>query len=69
MEDSVAVHMVNRLHQLIHVVFDALLRQIVSATLYSIIHVHLHELEDEGQAPRWLVVENLIQLDNLWMRR
>ena len=69
MEDAVAVHVVDRLHELVHVVFDALLRQVVAASLDSIVHVHLHEFEDERQAPGRLIVEHLVQLDDLGVRR
>ena len=47
MEDAVAVHVVDRLQQLVHVVLDAVLRQVVSLALDGIVHVHVHQLEDE----------------------
>ena len=68
MENAVTVHMVYRFHQLVHVILDALLWQIVAATLDGVIHVHLHELEDEGQSACWLVIENFVEFDDLWVR-
>ena len=68
-ENAVTVHVVNGLHQLVHVVLDALLRQVVPATLDRIVHVHLHELEHERQPPSRLVVEHLVELDNLRVGR
>ena len=67
-EDAVSVHVVNGLHQLVHVVLDALFRQVVPPALDSVVHVHLHELEDESKSACWLIVENLVEFDDLRMR-
>lgn len=48
MEDSVSVHVINGLEQLIHVIFDPILGQIMAFALDCIIHIHVHELEDES---------------------
>lgn len=48
MENAVTMHVIYCFHELVHVVLDTLLGQVVPAPLDRIIHVHLHELEDEG---------------------
>jgi len=58
MKNAVAMHVVDGLEQLVHVVFDAILRQVVPFALDGIVHIHVHELEDEGEAPSWLITNN-----------
>ena len=48
MEDTVTVHVINSFHELVHVVLDTLLWQVVTSTLYCIIHIHFHQFENEG---------------------
>ena len=69
MEDTVTVHVVDGFHELVHIVLDALLGEVVTSTLDGIIHVHLHELENECKSPSRLIVEDLVELDNLRVRR
>ena len=57
-EDPVPVHVIDRLEHLIHVVFYSLLRQIVTPAFDRLIHVHVHELEDQGQSTCWLITVN-----------
>lgn len=45
MKDSIAMHVVDRLEYLIHVVLDSLLRQVVSPSLDCLVHVHVHQFE------------------------
>ena len=54
------MHVVDGLQQLVHVILDSVLRQVVPLTLYGVVHVHVHELEDECEAARWLIaiIEN-----------
>ena len=47
MEDTVPVHMVDGLYELIHIVLDPILRQVVSLSFDSIVHIHIHKLEDQ----------------------
>ena len=68
MENAVTVHVIDSLHQLVHVVLDAFLGQVVPAALDRIVHVHLHELEYEGQTACRFIVQHFIKLDNLRMR-
>ena len=68
MENTLAVHVLNSLDQLIHVVLDALLWQIVRASLDRLIQVLLHELEDKCKSTRGLIVQNLDELNNVRMR-
>ena len=56
-EDSVPVHVINRLKQLIHVVFDPVLGQIVAFALDCIIHIHVHEFEDECESSRRFIAK------------
>ena len=69
MEDTVTVHVIDSFHELVHVVLDALLWEVVTSTLDGIIHIHLHQLKNEGQSSSRLIVEDLIELDDLWMWR
>ena len=55
MEDTVPVHMVDGLYELIHIVLDPILRQVVSLSFDGIIHIHVHELKDQRQSTRWLI--------------
>lgn len=56
MEDAVTVHVVDCLHKLVHVVFDALFGEVVATALDGVVHVHLHELKDKGKATGRLVI-------------
>ena len=67
MENTVTMHVIYRLHELVHVVLDALLWQIVPAALDGIVHVHFHEFENEGETTSWLVIQHLVQLNDLRM--
>ena len=69
MEDTVTVHVIDSFHELVHVVLDALLWQVVTSTLYCIIHVHLHQLENKSQSSCGLIIEDLVELDDLRMWR
>ena len=69
MEDAVPVHVVHRLEQLVHVDLDPCLGKVLTAAADELIDVHVHELEDERQAARRLVVENFAQLDDARVRR
>ena len=39
------------------------------ASLDGVIHVHLHELEDEGEPAGGLVIEHFVELDDLGVGR
>lgn len=67
-ENTVTVHVIDCFHKLVHVVLDALFRQVVATAFDGIVHVHFHELEYEGQTSGRLIVKNLVQLDYLWVR-
>ena len=69
MENPVPVHVLDRLEQLIHIVFDPGLGQVVLSALDCLIQIHFHDFEDEGQPARRLVVQHLNQLDNVGMGR
>ena len=56
-ENAVPVHVVYGLEQLVHVVFDSVFGQVVSLALDRVVHVHVHELEDEGESARRLITK------------
>ena len=45
-ENTVSVHVIYRLEDLVHVVFDSLLWQVVPPSLDRLVHIHVHEFED-----------------------
>jgi hypothetical protein len=45
-ENAVSVHVVDCFQNLVHVVFDSLFGQVVSAALDGLIHVHIHEFKN-----------------------
>ena len=49
MKDPVFVHVIDRLEDLIHEELDPILRQVVSASLYRFVHVHVHELKHQSE--------------------
>ena len=46
-ENSVTMHVIDRLEHLVHVVFYSLFWQVVTPAFDRLIHVHVHELEDQ----------------------
>ena len=66
---TVAVHVVHRLDQLVHVAPDPVLRQVVPPPADQLVDVHVHQLEDEREPARGLVVEHLAELDHARVRR
>ena len=64
-EDAVSVHLVDGLHELVEVDAHALLGEVVRAALDELVDVAVHELKDEREAPRGLVVEHLVQLHDV----
>ena len=69
MENPVAVHVVHGPHKLVHVRLDVVFRHVVASPTDQLVDVHVHELEDQRQAPRGLVVEHFEELNNVTMRR
>ena len=58
-EYSISVHMVNSFQYLVHVVFDALFRQVMPPALDSLIHVHVHQLKDKSQSTcRFIAIQS-----------
>ena len=49
--------MFNGFQKLVDVPLHALLWQVIHPTLDSLVHVHLHELEDEGESAGWIVAK------------
>lgn len=68
-KNPVAVHVVHRLGQRVHEAPYARLTEIVPPATDQLVDVHLHELKNERQPPRRLVVEHLDQLDDIRVRR
>ena len=54
-EDAVAVHVVDGLQQLVHVVLHAVLGQVVALALDGVVHVHVHQLKDESESASGLI--------------
>ena len=50
MKNTVAVHMLNRFHQLVDVVFNARLGHVISSALDRVIQIHVHQLKYERQS-------------------
>lgn len=69
MKNPVFMHMVNRSDDLVHIVFYPSFVKVVSAALNSFVHVHVHQLENQGQPASGLVVENFEQRDDIGVRR
>ena len=42
MENSVSMHVINCLYELVHVVLDPVFRQVVALALYCVVQVHIH---------------------------
>ena len=69
MEDAVAVHVVHRLGELIHVNLDSVFGNIMSAPANELIDIHVHELKDECESSRRLVIEHFQEFDDVAVRR
>ena len=59
MKDAISMHVIDRFDELVHVILDSAFWQVVTSTLDSVIHVHVHQLEYECESARWLVIEDL----------
>ena len=68
MEDSVSMHMIHCLDQLIHVSLDSVLRYIVPPATDQFVNVHIHQLKDKRESTRRLIIEHLEQLDDVGVR-
>ena len=55
MENAIAVHMVDSLEHLVHVILDSLFGQIVPSALDGFIHVHVHQFKDERKPASRLI--------------
>ena len=62
------MHVLDCLDQLVHVVLHSLLWQVVGPPLYCLVHVLLHQLENQGQSTRRLVIKDLNKLDDVRVR-
>ena len=68
-KNTVFVHVIDCLDHLVHVIADPRFWQVVPAALDCLVHVHVHQFEDEGKATRWLVIQHLNQRDDVRVRR
>lgn len=55
MKDAIPVHVVDSFEHLVHVILDSLFWQVVPPALDCLIHVHIHQFEDQGQSASWLI--------------
>ena len=58
MEYPVLVHVVNRFNKLEHPALDHLFLNIAPPPLYHFVHVHVHELKNQGKPPSRLIVQD-----------
>ena len=56
-KNSISVHVLNRLEELIDVEFDSRFRQVRCSTLDCLVQIHLHELENESKATRGFITK------------
>lgn len=68
MIDAVPMHMINRFHQLIHLIFDPILWKIVSLSLNCIIQIHIHELENHSQPACGFIEQHFNEADDIRVR-
>mmetsp|Transcript_103958 Transcript_103958/g.238005 ORF Transcript_103958/g.238005 Transcript_103958/m.238005 type:complete len:242 (-) Transcript_103958:19-744(-) len=68
-EDAVPVHVVHCLTELVHVHLNLGLRKIMPSPPDALVHVHVHQLKHQGQSAGGLVVQHLVQLDDVGVRR
>ena len=67
-EDSISVHVLDCLQQLVDVGLDSRLRQVVWPAFDGFIQIHFHYLKDEGQSTCRFIVKHLNQLNNVIVR-
>ena len=65
MENSVSMHVIDRLEHLIHVVFHSLLWKVMTSTLDRLVHVHVHELEDQSKTTCGFIAKISFKVSNL----
>lgn len=63
------MHVVDRLDDLVHVVFHASFWQVLAAALNSFVHIHVHKLKNQREAACGLVVEYLVEGNYVGVRR
>ena len=68
MENAIPMHMVYGFKELEHVVLYSILGQVMPPSLDRVIKVHIHQLEDQCQSPRRLIIQYLIELNDLGVR-
>ena len=69
MVNTIPMHMVNGLENLVHHLFDPRLWQRSPLSFDGFVHVHFHQLEDQSQSSCRLIVEHLEQGDDIGMGR
>ena len=55
------MHMIQCLNQLKHIQLDSTLREVVLATAYELVDVHVHQFEDQRKAASGLVANKTTQ--------
>ena len=60
-EDTIAMHVVDGLEDLVDVELDPLLGQVVPPPFDRLVHVHVHQLKHQCQPPRRLITINRIR--------
>jgi len=65
MKNSISMHVIQALHQLVHVVLNKCFRQMVMSPSDSFINVHIHELENQIKSFRGRIVDDIKKLDDI----
>jgi len=56
-ENTILVHVIYGSEDLVHQKFDPIFWQVMSSSLYGLIHVHIHQLEYQCQSPCGLIAK------------
>jgi len=65
MVNSISVHVIDRLQHLVHHLFDPLLWERGALAFDCFVHIHVHELEHQGQTAGGLIIEDFQQSDDV----
>lgn len=69
MKNTVLVHVIDGLNDLVHVEFYSLFRQIVSASFDCFVHIHVHKFKHKCEPACGLIVKHLVQSYDVRMGR
>lgn len=58
MKNAVFVHVINGFDHLVHIIANSGFWEVVAAALDGLVHVHVHELENERKTASRFIVEH-----------